>query len=289
MAKIAAVILNYNDKNRVLALAKLLLSYNTFSIIVLSDNSGELEKNSNIMSNSNILILENGENLGYCKGSNAAFSFIDQKYPDIDYLLEINSDVYVAKEVIKGLITFLDKNLSYAIVGARMLEYGLEKASYYNFPTLLSSINDNLYINRLIHKKAKPNSVFTNYIDVDYIRSSLILMRRSYLKEVNYWDNEIFLYYGECALALKLKEKNYHEAILTSFTYNHNHLYHTKNDVNGYKDSCKSLRYIFKKYYNYSKIKIFLYNGSCFVGLILLKAIHLIRFVFSKRYRKKIK
>lgn len=73
--KVACVLLNYNDSKRINNLVSLLLSYNLFSNIVVSDNNSKDKDNLTNFDNDLVTIIYNKENKGYARGNNVAFRF----------------------------------------------------------------------------------------------------------------------------------------------------------------------------------------------------------------------
>ena len=118
--KVACVLLNYNDSKRINNLVSLLLSYNLFLNIVVSDNNSKDKDNLTNFDNELVTIIYNKENKGYARGNNVAFRFLEDK--NIDYVLTLNSDILITKENIELMINFMECVDNYGACSIHMIE-----------------------------------------------------------------------------------------------------------------------------------------------------------------------
>ena len=268
----ACVIVNYNDSERVIKLVNELYLFNLFKYIVVVDNNSlvnEIEKLNRIKDKA--VLIYNKENHWFSGANNDGFCWLNDKH--VDYVFTINSDVYVEKNVLQNLIDFIDKHEDISITSCQMIENNEKKQCYYDFPTISHSIVENLGIAKLF--KLKPKHYFRrgDHIIVDYIRSSLWCIRFNALKEINGFDENTLLYHVETCVGLKMKERGYKSAILLDLEYYHNHIYKKGYKIKGYKDTYRSLLYIFKYYLHKSKLQIFIYKISFYIGLLIRKVL----------------
>lgn len=275
MPNLAAVIVNYNDSERISKLVKKLESYNILSYIIISDNnSSEKEKKIiNNIQNGVIKVLYNNENLGFSGANNRALNYL--KEFNIDYVFTINSDVIVSKETMQSSVDFLEKHKEISLVSAEMIENENKKQCFYNFPTIKHAIAENLGLIKIFHIKPKKVKEYNEYYTCDYIRSSYWCVNYNDFTNINFFDTNTFLYHVETCVGIKLHRKGKKCAILKNYTYQHNHIYKDGYKIRGYKDSYKSLLYIFKEYYNKTKFELELYKASYWIGLILRKILRI--------------
>jgi len=267
----AVVIVNYNDSKRVSKLAKKLESYNFLKKIIISDNgSNDSEKEQlNSIQSDVINVIYNNANLGFSGANNVALEYLNDF--DIEYVFTINSDVMVNKKTMLESIEFLSQHDDISLVSAEMMEYGEKKQCYYNFPTISRCIAENLGIIKLFKIQPKKIKEYDNYYTCDYIRSSYWCVKYSDFKQINFFDLETFLYHIETCVGIKLHRLGKKCAILKDLTYEHNHIYKTGYKIRGYKDSYRSLVYIFNHYYNKNKIQMLLFKSSYYIGLAIRK------------------
>lgn len=275
MHNLAAVIVNYNDSERILKLVKKLESYNLLNKIIISDNNSS-EKEQKIIDkiqNKVVKVLYNNANLGFSGANNIALNYL--KDFNIDYVFTINSDVIVSKETMQASVAFLENHKDISLVSAEMIEYGEKKQCFYNFPTILNAIEENLGIIKIFNIKPKVIKKYDKYYICDYIRSSYWCVNYKDFSDINFFDTNTFLYHVETCVGIKLYRKGKKCAILNEYTYEHNHIYKKGYKIRGYKDSYKSLLYIFKNYYNKNSFELFWYKLSYFLGLILRKVLRI--------------
>jgi len=275
---ISAVIISYNDSKRIVDLCTNLLTFSIFDSLVISDNNSK-DKEKDILSQFEsknkefIKVLFNNSNLGYAKGNNVGLKYLIDK--NIDFVFSINSDIGVEKNVVENMIKLLINNQDCSISSCRMIEYGKEKPAFYEFPKISSSISDNLGFTHLFKIHAKPNKIENNIAYVDFLRSSFCCMKYNDLKNINFYDSNIFLYGGEATIGLKLKMLNKKEIISLSDFYMHNHIYSKSYKMTGYKDTYKSFSYIFKNYLNVGCLKLFFYKCSYHLGIMIRKILRI--------------
>lgn len=265
----AVVIVNYNDSDRILKLVKKLESYNFLKKIIISDNNSSKEDRIKLdkVQNDIVNIIYNNANLGFSGANNTALNYL--KDFNIDYVFLVNSDVIVSKKTMMNSIEFLKKHDDISLVSAEMKEYGEKKQCFYNFPTIRHSIEENLGLLKLFHIKPKIAEIYEDYYICDYIRSSYWCVKFNDFAKVDFFDLNTFLYHVETCVGIKLARINKKCAMLSNETYEHNHIYKKGYKINGYKDTYKSLVYIFKNYYKKNKFELFLYSCSYKLGLVI--------------------
>lgn len=274
--KISSVIISYNDSDRIVKLVKKLLKFNIFDSIIISDNNSKLEE-IEILSKleegdrDKIKVIFNKKNLGYAVGNNVGLEYLVVE--NVDFVFSINSDIDVEKEVVEKMIILLISHPECSISSCRMYEYGKEKQNFYKFPKISSAISENLGITKLFHIKPKPNMIDNEegIAYVDFVRSSFCCMNYNDLKEIGFYDSNLFLYGGEATIGLKFKEINKKEIISLNDFYKHNHIYAKHYKMNAYKDTYKSFKYIFKQYLRIGPIRMFFYKCSYGLGFVIRK------------------
>lgn len=269
MKGVGCVILNYNDTKRVCELAITISKYKCIDRIIVVDNKSE-EKQRKIFGNyhlpSNVEIVFNKENVGYNKGVNIGF----RKLPPekFKYILQVNSDVVVQEAAIVAFIAFLETHRDVAVVSCQMIENGKYRQMFYNFPTVKNEILANLGLRKIVKDTPQKRDEGKGYFLVDFVRGSLFCLRNDAGNKVQYFSDEIFLYFGEASLAKKLEGIGYKEALLTDFTYLHNHIY-PKSKIAGYKTNYYDFLIYDKMFIKSTKIKLFVLKVSFYIGLFL--------------------
>ena len=214
--KISCVIINYNDSKRVAKLAKELLDYSFFEKIVIVDNKSNDEE-INLLNNSlenykNVKIILLEKNIGFNAGNNKGFEYLE--IIGCDYVFSINSDIFVEKDVLEKIISFLEKNISYGACGCEMNEYGKNIVSFYQFPTVHNEIMSDLGLRKIFKLKPKFNFDGGTFYDVEFIRSSLCCFRLEAIKKLIFLMKILFYILVNQFWQKKLLNIGYKEAII---------------------------------------------------------------------------
>ena len=174
-----------------------------------------------------------------------------------------NPDIVIENEqVIFKLVKTL--SLDVAVVAPIIKEHvGYSKG--WKQPTPWIDILSNIVC---MHEKVKqkyllyPEEHYKNKIvDVDIVSGCFFLIRSDALKQINFFDENVFLYYEENILSTKLKQNNLKTVINTEVEVFHNHsvtIDKNINKINKYKILKKSQMYFEKKYNSANIIEVFL-------------------------------
>lgn len=120
--RVAVLILTWNRWDELYAcLASFaLLDYPNYHVIVV-DNGSE-DGTVGVVRNDFpwVTLIENGENLGFCRGNNVGLRYIAED-PKFDYVFLLNSDTKVLPNVLKELVTVMRSDPRIATAGAKNL------------------------------------------------------------------------------------------------------------------------------------------------------------------------
>jgi GT2 family glycosyltransferase len=163
-------------------------------------------------------------NPGFSTSHNWAISKIE----DVDYYIVLNPDIYFEPEVIPQLIDYLDKNTEIGLIQPKIcfpngdIQYLCKR-----YPSLLI-----LLIRRFVPKSL--HFFWRNYldrfemkdvgydkiIDVIYLSGCFMLFRKKYLDEIGYFDENIFMYFEDADITIRMSEK------YRSVFYPHTQVFH---------------------------------------------------------------
>lgn len=277
MKDLSFVIINYNDADTTIELLNNIKDYKVLKEIVIVDNKStdESVKVLEKFTNDKITLLVNEENKGYSSGMNLGARYLLEKYKDINIIFS-NSDIIIKDE--KDLIDLNSRiTEDIVLVGPVVNEHGNINRGW----KLSTPFKEVLYNIPYFHKKFKKR--FLYYSDecykndityVDVVSGCFFLINGKFLKKVDYFDENIFLYYEENILACKIKKENKKAIIDNKIEIVHNHSVTIDKNVkrvNKYKALKKS-----QKYYviNYLKANLFmraLLSISRNIGLLGIK------------------
>ncbi len=275
------VILNFNSYKLTCELVIKCLSFDFFSYVVLVDNASEDDFSEfvNEVNNSKLIYHQNEQNVGYAAGNNVGLKILKEKKCHIGFIA--NPDVILGLDSIVLISDFLEKNKDYAVAScSRSGANGKITRQYWNLPNYFHACLESLYLFRryfekrmvYISNKVVNDKKESGYIDVDVVGGAFFGCQLSILEEINYLDENTFLWYEENILSHKLHMAGYKVACLTSCHYVHNHL--KKGHGN------KNIHFFFnsKKYYcktclNISRLQMNILCLFDFVGNIEEKII----------------
>lgn len=275
------LIINYNDYDTTRKLIDNIKEYKIIDKIVVVDNVSTDDSYEKLkkLENEKIVIIQNVANKGYGSGINFGSKYLIDIYGECNIIIS-NADIVIYKEEdIKKLIETFDNET--AIVAPIIKEH----SGYNRGWKIPSPLTDFLLNIPYIHKYLKPKLIYykDNYykneiINVEVVSGCFFIIKSKYLEEVNYFDENVFLYYEENIIAKKLKQINKITKINTKVEVFHNHSVTIDKNVNKirkYKILKESQLYFQKEYNKANFFEIILLNLSIkiteFVQYILQK------------------
>lgn len=250
MKKVGAVILNYNSYNLIIEKVKLLNSYKCLNEIIIVDNCSNNDSFERLkkIQNEKIKVIKTERNGGYAYGNNYGLKILEQNN---DYAFIMNPDVIVENNELKKIITMMEKNKEFAILGAIRTSKGeiYDQSQYWKIPSFWDEFFSYIYLTRkyLYHKETKYLKQKNEILEVGVVPGCLFLINLNVGKKIDYFDENTFLYYEENILAKKIKLLGYKCGICLNSKYIHDHdLSASKNNSN---KKIKKYLYESKKYY----------------------------------------
>jgi len=156
-------------------------------------------------------LIANNSNVGFVAANNQASRIARGKY-----LLIQNSDTEFRREGIEDIIKYLDENKDVGIATAWM-EYkdGTFQPPYRRFPSIwnvfatqtIGRLKDKLVPGRSKFKCAglDPNQIH----DVDWVTGAYLFLRRDMLDDGDVFDKDIFMYFEDLLLCLRVKREGF--------------------------------------------------------------------------------
>ena len=273
--KIGMVIINYNDYDTTKRLLDNVLSYKCLDKIVVVDNNStdDSYKKLQKVKNKKIDVIKNNKN-SYASGLNFGAKHLIKEIGDCNIIFS-NSDVIVKEENdLKILSSNIKKNIS--VVGPVVYEHGKlnrgwkrSKIFYeilFNLPLISRYFNKKL----LLYNEEYYNSDISM---VDVVSGCFFLVDSKTLEEVDYFDENTFLYYEELIFSEKIKKAGKKELIDNRVVIIHDHSVTVDKNVkriNKYKILKNSQRYYVKEYLKANKFQLLLLSITNKLSLIIL-------------------
>ena len=306
--KTALIILNYNAYVDILNLLNQLLfliDKKKYVIIVL-DNNSPLDRDkldyylhskkaffitqnpdlhqTSILKEESLIYIKLSENNGYSYGNNIGLK-LSQKL-GFDYAFIINPDISIPDiRIFDDSISIFEQNKKIGVLGYRVIlpngqnqgpfKYDLSwdiSFRYFLFP-LYDALKTLFW---KIEKQVK------GFITVPAIVGCFVGLDLNKLKEVNYYDENVFLYYEEYIISAKMRQCGYITAYRDKYYVCHNHNY--GNDKKSIKEICndeKSKSYYVRTYLNPSPLlTIFMKFSLLYYKVFIKQLIVVIKTVF---------
>ncbi len=254
------VILNYNDAERTIHLAKSICGYSCIEKVILVDNASSddsvevmqtyIKENSNLVPIQKIIIASSPINGGYAKGNNLGIRYAIEKY-NPNYLFVANPDIMVGDKTLEKIIEALRLNKDYGVI-APLVRQGYNVWNLPNFMGIIESLFlvwfnlDKRHIKKQIEKKTE------SLCEVGVVEGSLFGISKEAYLQINGLDEGTFLYCEENILASRLRDKGYKVGVLSKEYYDHFHSVsikkHYKSKAGAFHNFYDSFKYYNKKY-----------------------------------------
>ena len=270
------LIINYNDYQTTEKILDNVKDYKILDKIIVVDNNStddSFKKLSNFKSKK-LIVIKNSQNKGYGSGINFGCKYINSKFGE-SYVFISNPDVVIYdEEDLRKLIQTFDKDT--AIVAPIIKEH----EGYNRGWKIPSPIQDSLLNLIYIHRFLRPKLLFykdecykKNVMEVEAVSGCFFVINSFILKQCDYFDENIFLYYEENVIAKKIQKINKKVLINTQVEVFHNHSVTIDKNINHikkYKELKKSQIY-FQKYYNHANwFELFLLKITNKMTLLIL-------------------
>lgn len=148
-------------------------------------------------------LISNGDNVGFARANNQAVELSSG-----DYVMLLNPDTMVEKDVIEILANYLDQNPEIGAVGPRLLNPdGTLQESAYPEPTLPREFWRMFHLDRFHYYAEYPMDSWSEEVarEVDVLMGACLLIRRKALDQVGLLDEEFFVYSEEVDLCTRIR------------------------------------------------------------------------------------
>ena len=228
---IISVILNYNDSERCIELAKKNALFASVSCVLIVDNCSTLAQFEILKSFKfdKVRVIRTDKNGGFGYGNNYAFRYCYENLA-FDYIFISNTDTEYDEDFILTCAETVKKNSNIGIVSGAMKGIDGElQNSFWKYATFGDFLKSCFFLYR------RKKSLLINEGDcenqfVDVVRGSFMFFNKHALLESGFFDEKIFLYGEETVLCKRMNKAGYKVMVLGNKYYIHNHI-QGSNDV----------------------------------------------------------
>ena len=197
--KISYVIVNWNGKSVLKGCLDSLQNESegiNCEIIVVDNNSNDGSQELIKKQYSNIILIENKDNLGFSKANNIG---IAKSRGELLFL--VNSDIIALENSIKNMLDYMDENLEVGMAGPKVFNHDMTKqTSCSNYPGLWNELCGAFALNKVFSNASLFSDWRMDYWDHMSERSVSVLsgcfwaIRRTALDDVGLLDERFFIY-----------------------------------------------------------------------------------------------
>ena len=267
--KVAIIVLNYNTEEDTKKYVNQIKDFEILNKIVVVDNKSTTENAFEKLlelKNDKIDVIQSDKNGGYSYGNNYALKYLEKDNENYDYIIISNPDISINEEAIRECINKLEERKDVAIVAPRMFDKDnkpIRRSSWKIRTPKLDMIHSTRLLEILFYKKLRKGEYSVeeyknSELEVEAISGAFFVIRYDVFKQINYFDEEVFLFYEEDILSSKIKKLGYKIFSLNDIKFIH---YESKtiNKTHSYykriKQLYKSKIYYQKKYNNINKFE----------------------------------
>ena len=281
--KTAVVLLNYNDAEATIAAVRRIESFSSVNSIIVLDNASKDDSLKRLVQefaagnkenaagkNNRIYLLKNKKNGGYGYGNNRGVSFA-KKHCGAELVLIANPDAFFDETLVKVMKKAFEEDSLTGAAGAVMEGFGGYE-DYLRSGWCERDFKHELMasapvLKRLFRDKINYSEKYYNFnapvIPVYAVHGSLVMVRADAFLSCGGYDEEMFLYMEEYALAARLKKSGY-KTVLLSQSYKHEGSHSISGDGN---NAVKRQRFRQASELIYYRK----YLGACKPGLLLAR------------------
>ena len=270
---LGVVILNYNSHDLTVALANRFDSLDSVSHICVVDNDSKDDFN-NDFNSEKIKYIKNKSNTGYNAGNNVGLRYlVEEKNCDIVFIA--NPDIHFDGDIVSEMAEALYRNEDIAILSTKRFGAdGDQILQYMTFPTWKESMRACFFLTRrgVEAGKIKEQNDRVNGADgilyVDSVPGAFFALRSSFLLEIGFLYEGLFLYGEELVLGRQVLNAGKKAAVINTAEYCHDHKRRLFANKTMFLNDRISLLKYYKKFDLLTPFQFFLLKISVHLGAL---------------------
>ena len=181
----------------------------SYEIFVVDNNSGDGTVEMVKDEFPKVILIANGENLGFAKANNQAIKLSAGRY-----VLLLNPDMRVMPDALTNMLNWMDSKMGAGVAGCRLInEAGNTIQHIRRFPEFFGQLAIVLKLPHifpgLLDKYLRADFDYGHEASVDSIRGSFFMVRREVLNKVGLLDERFFIWFEEVDYCRRVKEAGF--------------------------------------------------------------------------------
>lgn len=203
LKKVAVIIINYRTSQLIQRLVDSIKETSVEMSIFIVDNASTAETYSLLqrVEDNRLHILRSPKNLGFTGGINFALNHILQNFPDIKYFFLLNPDAISCTNLISDLMGAMSLKQGVAAVSPRIL--------YPNGESWYSGGFINHVKGSVVNSTQSKIESGIQYYEVEVFSGCAVLFDLDKVVEAGMFSEDLFMYFDEVELSIRLKEYGY--------------------------------------------------------------------------------
>ncbi len=148
-------------------------------------------------------VIRNAKNLGYAEGNNVGIRHALSR--DADYVLLLNNDTVVDKDLLHELVRVATTQPRAGIVGPKIYDYRDQTKIWFAGANIDWSTGDSPHLGLGEYDQGQ----FHQVLEVDRVTGCAMMVRRSVFERVGLFDPRYFLYYEDVDLCVRATKAGY--------------------------------------------------------------------------------
>ena len=232
LSNLALIVLNYNSYDMCVRCVDGLLAFGLGCHIILVDNASPDDSYARLKEYYSrdtydlVDVIRTDHNGGYGAGNNAGIRFAIEQY-GVDTIGIMNPDVVIPKpEVLSELMNVLHSDDSYAVIGGTIMgRDGACNLNYsgWNIPTLFGLVDFVFLHGHRYKRRIDWPEVADGVKRVDCVAGCFFLMKSACMSEIGFFDEDIFMYFEEISVGIRIRKAGYTAVLSTDAVYYHDH------------------------------------------------------------------
>lgn len=278
MLQIAVILINYNSSNYTIKCIESILQKTSNELkykIYCVDNNSDLADYHVLVdyfkmnTSGKVTLIRSKINKGFGGGNMHGLQYAEQS----EFVAFINNDTLFLNDCLHELYSYIKQNKNIGIVGGQSFdENNKEIISFDHYASTTRQIFGRSILEKINPKKyPRRKKSYKNPLVVNTVSGSLMFINSEHFNTIGGFDENLFLYYEETDICLRLKKKSKDCVLLPQAKYLHYHGASTERRDAIKKELKISLVYLVQKHYGLFSKKIlltYLITTSFFAAII---------------------